>query len=219
MMKCRPVLIPLAAAMSLACVALLLGCSGKSTIAPASEMFAGQVKISWDEVPGAVSYNVYYGTSAGLTKWNCVKIPNASQPVTLTDIAWGRSYFFGISVVTESGESGILAETAHVVKEKEGTVHFSMPERPKRDNKAAEPQGLARNLILAWDSVPGAIYYNVYLSQSPGVTRQTGRKIGNVSNPHTLTGLTAGAAYYVVITAVSESGESKESEELSFTAQ
>ena len=36
---------------------------------------------------------------------------------------------------------------------------------------------------------------------------------------HTLTGLTAGAVYYVVVTAVSPTGESAESSELSFTAE
>ena len=67
--------------------------------------------------------------------------------------------------------------------------------------------------------MPGATAYNLYVSESPGVNRQNGRKIPNVSNPHTLTGLTAGAVYYVVVTAVSPTGESAESSELSFTAE
>ena len=60
--------------------------------------------------PGLVSYNVYYGNSAGLTKWNCVKIPKAARPLTLTDLAWGKSYFFGLSAVTAAGEGDILVE-------------------------------------------------------------------------------------------------------------
>jgi hypothetical protein len=72
---------------------------------------------------------------------------------------------------------------------------------------------------MAWDSVSEAISYNLYLSQSPGVTRQTSQEIADVSNLHALTGLTPGTTYYIVVSAVAEPGESKESEELSFTAE
>ena len=70
---------------------------------------------------------------------------------------------------------------------------------------------------LAWDNVPNAISYNIYWSEKPGVTKKTGTKISNVKNPHKMTGLKIGKKYYVVVTAVNAFGESKESEELSFT--
>jgi hypothetical protein len=38
-------------------------------------------------------------------------------------------------------------------------------------------------------------------------------------NPYTIKGLERGKKYYMVVTAVGPSGESKESEELSFTAR
>jgi hypothetical protein len=218
-MKRKPVLTPWAAALWVVCVALLANCAGKSNLLPASEIQKGEVTITWDEVPGAVSYNIYYGTSAGLTKWNCIKIPNVSKSVTLTDLAWGRAFFFGLSAATAAGEGNMLAEQAYTVQDRKGSVHLTIPGGPAPDSRAGRPQGGEGSSTLAWDSVPGAISYNVYLSESPGVTRQTGRKISAVSNSHTLTGLTPGTAYYLVITAVTEGGESRESEELSFTAK
>jgi fibronectin type 3 domain-containing protein len=70
---------------------------------------------------------------------------------------------------------------------------------------------------LAWDNVPGAISYNIYWRNQPGVTKHNGKKIANVKNPHTLKDLMAGKTYYLVVTAVSSSGESSISEEISHT--
>ena len=225
-MKDKPLLVLIAGALWCAWIVLWSGCSGKSDIKPASEIQRGQVTITWDEVPGAVSYNVYYGNSAGLTKWNCVKIPKAARPLTLTDLAWGKSFFFGLGAVTPAGESDILTEKEYTVNRAEGSVHLAVPEAPKPAPKPPQkpaPQSSlnagAGKATLGWDGVPGATAYNLYISESPGVNRQNGRKIANVSNPHTLAGLTAGAVYYVVVTAVSQTGESAESSELSFTAE
>jgi hypothetical protein len=74
-----------------------------------------------------------------------------------------------------------------------------------------------RQVRITWDKVPNAISYNVYLSNSPGVTRRSGNKISNVKNNYTVAELKRGATYYFVVTAVNESGESNESEEMSFT--
>lgn len=74
-----------------------------------------------------------------------------------------------------------------------------------------------KQVKLAWDSIPNSISYNIYLRNSPGVSRHNGLKISNVKNPYTVTNLRPGTTYYFVVTSVNESGESKESEELSFT--
>jgi YHS domain-containing protein len=49
------------------------------------------------------------------------------------------------------------------------------------------------------------------------VTKRNGKKIANATNPYTMKGLKRGKTYYFVVTAVNNSGESNESEELSFT--
>ncbi|MGV7224333.1 MAG: fibronectin type III domain-containing protein [Nitrospinales bacterium] len=43
--------------------------------------------------------------------------------------------------------------------------------------------------------------------------------MSNVKNPHEITGLQKGETYYFTVTAVNASGESKESEEFSFTVE
>ena len=74
-----------------------------------------------------------------------------------------------------------------------------------------------RDIMLTWDDVPDATSYNIYLSDKPGVTKDTGIKISNVKNPHKVTDLEKGKKYYFIVTAVSDSNESDASEEISIT--
>jgi YHS domain-containing protein len=71
---------------------------------------------------------------------------------------------------------------------------------------------------LLWNEIPGATSYNIYVSKSPGVTKLSGSKIPNVTNPFKITQLEPGKTYYFVVTMVNGSGESEESKELSYTA-
>jgi hypothetical protein len=65
--------------------------------------------------------------------------------------------------------------------------------------------------------VPNATSYNIYWSDSPGITKLNGKKISNAENLHTIKGLKPGI-YYFVVTAVNAFGESAESVEFSFSA-
>jgi fibronectin type 3 domain-containing protein len=71
-------------------------------------------------------------------------------------------------------------------------------------------------VMLTWDDVTYATAYNIYWSDKPGVTKKNGTKISNVKNPYKITGLQKGKKYYFIVTTVNASGESKESEEISF---
>jgi len=71
-----------------------------------------------------------------------------------------------------------------------------------------------KELTLSWDNAHGVVTYNIYWSLTPGVTKATGTKISNVTNPYTHTGLKNGTSYYYVVTAENTYGESPESVEL-----
>ncbi len=70
---------------------------------------------------------------------------------------------------------------------------------------------------LLWNEIPGATSYNVYVSKSSGVTKFSGSKIRNATNPFTIFQLEPGKTYYFVVTAVNAFSESQVSEEISFT--
>lgn len=204
----------------LLCMASFVGCADHN-ITSAGKIANGKVTISWNHIPGAISYNVYFSKTAGATKWNSIKIPNASNPITVTDLVPGKTYYFGIAVVGESGEGSILSEKAYTVTDEDGLLKFSdlTLENQNFNSRVTTEQVSEGQVTLSWDNAPDAVSNNIYYSDSPGVTRQSGKKLANVTNPYTVKGLKRGKIYYFVVTAVTNSGESKESEELSFTVK
>ena len=86
----------------------------------------------------------------------------------------------------------------------------------KNSHPGSEP--IDGNVTLLWNEIPNAKSYNIYMSTSPGVTKLSGLKIENVTNPAKINQLEPGRTYYFVVTVVNGSGESKESKELSYTA-
>ena len=249
----------------------LTGCGGSADIPEASVLSSGRLTLSWEDVPGAASYDLYISTSPGITTINSYRIADITTPITITDLEPGTTYYFIVMVYSDSGDSRNSKEVSYTVAETEGTIDFgdllagsepldqsssaatepadTAPQEqtaaPKTEGPAASAAGTearsetisgqkpvsaaaipkappssagaTRDVTLAWDNVPGATSYNIYWRDKPGVTRQNGTKIANVKNPHKLKGLIKGKKYYFVITAVNASGESSESEELSFT--
>jgi fibronectin type 3 domain-containing protein len=73
----------------------------------------------------------------------------------------------------------------------------------------------AASMQLSWNTITDATSYNIYWSTTPGVTKANGRKISNVTSPHTHTGLTGGNTYYYIVTSVNSKGESAASPQVS----
>jgi len=93
-------------------------------------------------------------------------------------------------------------------------------------NGSGEPPVAPENLVVTagdssvtvtWDAVANATSYNLYWSNSTGVTPITGTKIVAVTSPYIHAGRTNGTAYYYVVTAVGPGGESAATAEASAT--
>lgn len=65
----------------------------------------GGVTLSWDEVPNARSYNLYWSTQPGITKYNGNRITGITPPFRFTRVEKGRTYYFAVTAVTDAGES------------------------------------------------------------------------------------------------------------------
>ena len=74
---------------------------------------------------------------------------------------------------------------------------------------------------ISWLAVTGASSYNIYWSNTSGVTPANGKIIsvaaGTFTPSYTQTGLTNGTTYYYVVTAVNSNGESAPSTQVSCT--
>jgi predicted phage tail protein len=188
--------------------AALTGCSGSSNVttpAPTGVTATGgdsQATIAWTAVPGATSYNIYWSTTAGVTKANGTEVTGATSPYTLTGLTNGTTYYFVVTAVSSSssgtGESAPSSQASCIANPVPTGV------------TATSGDGQA---TIAWTPVTGAASYNIYWSATTGVSTANGTKITGATNPYTLTGLTNGTTYYFVVTAINSDGESAPSTE------
>jgi fibronectin type 3 domain-containing protein len=105
-------------------ISSLAGCGGGGNIPSASVLSSGRITLSWDQVPGAASYNVFMATSPGVTALNSFKISNVSNPITITDLEPGTTYYFVVSVEDDSGASRQSKEVSYTVTDAAGSIDF-----------------------------------------------------------------------------------------------
>jgi hypothetical protein len=181
----------------------------------------GKVTLSWNNVPGAISYNIYFSRSPKVTQWNSYKIPAAWNTIEVIELELSKTYYFAITVVDQSGESSILMEKSYTVADKAGVLDFGdlAEKRQNVEGQISKVQLTEGQATILWDNVPNGISYNIYYGESPGVTKQNGIKIANVTSPYKVKGLKPEKVYYFVVTSVTNSGESMESPELSIKAE
>ena len=61
--------------------------------------------ISWDDVVGAVSYNIYWALTTGVTQETGTKITGVTSPHEHTGLTPGQEYFYVVTAVNGDGES------------------------------------------------------------------------------------------------------------------
>lgn len=71
-----------------------------------------QVTISWAAVSGAASYNVYWGTAAGVTKLTGTKVAGHVSGSAITGLTNGTAYYFVLTAVNTVGESAVSSEVS-----------------------------------------------------------------------------------------------------------
>jgi fibronectin type 3 domain-containing protein len=162
-----------------------------------------QVALAWMAVTGTTSYNVKRSTTSGAETTIASSTTNAFTDPGLTN---GTKYFYVVSAVNASGESGNSTEANAMPQ---ATV--AIP---------AVPTGLVAmagdmTVSLTWMASSGATSYHVKRSTT------TGSGYIQVGAPTTASfadsGLTNGTPYFYVVSAMNSAGESANSSEASAT--
>lgn len=163
-----------------------------------------QVTISWTGVTGATSYNVYYGTAAGVTTTSGTLVANATSPQVITGLTNGTTYYFVVTAVDATGES--------VVSSEKSATPSVAPQPPGTPTKVTVTSPAIGQMSVTWTTVVGATSYNVYYLQSATVPTNAAvtatTPVNVTAPPAVVNGLTSGATYYVLVTAVDAAGES-----------
>src|SRR6266702_3937599 len=170
-----------------------------------------QVTVSWPAVSGATSYNLYWSTTSGVTTTNGTKIAGATSPAVQMGLPDSTTYYYIVTALNGSGESMPSVQVA-------AATLTSVPAPTVTAAPANVTAIGGANLVtVSWTAVSGATSYNIYWSKTSGVTTATGTKIVGAATPYSQTGLTAGTAYFYIVTAVNVSGESPASAQATAT--
>lgn len=170
-----------------------------------------QVAVSWNAVSGATSYNIYFSTTPGVTKANGTKFANVISPFTHNSLTNSTAYYYVVTAVNGYGESGDSSEVTATP-----LITLTLPPTAPAGVTASPGNGLN---TIAWSPVALTSSYNIYWSNTTGVTKSNGAKIAGVTSPHTHNGLANGTPYYYVVTAVNPNGESPDSSQVTATPQ
>ena len=108
--------------LSVLILAFLAGCGGSANIPSASILTIGQVTLMWEDVPGAATYNLYLSTAPGVTVMNSYRISDVTNPITITDLEPGNTYYFVVTVLDASGQHRKSNEISYKVVNTEGSI-------------------------------------------------------------------------------------------------
>ncbi len=162
--------------------------------------FAGDqmVTITWDTVPEANSYNIYWSNSPTVTA-DSNKLSNVTCPVTHSPLINNTTYYYRVSAKNDYGEGKLSA-----VVNATPLSGLDVPPVPANVQVTAADT----TLYISWDSSAGATAYTLYWSDS-SVVNETSASIDNVTSPYTHTGLTNQVTYYYRVSAWNQAGESE----------
>jgi fibronectin type 3 domain-containing protein len=162
------------------------------------------VSLAWTASTGATSYNVKRATTNG-GPYTTVASPSGTS-YTDTTVTNGTPYYYVVTAVNATGQSGNSNQAT--------ATPAAAPAAPAAPLNLTATGG-DQQVSLAWTASTGATSYNVKRATTNGGPYTTVASPAGTS--YTDTTLTDETTYYYVVTAVSASGESANSNQASAT--
>ena len=72
----------------------------------------GEATINWSAVTGATSYNIYYATTAGVTKTTGTKVAGVTSPKVVTGLIRGTTHYFVVTAVNSDAVESVESSEA-----------------------------------------------------------------------------------------------------------
>jgi fibronectin type 3 domain-containing protein len=157
------------------------------------------ILVSWNPVPMATSYKIYYGTSSTSIT---VLLDNAltETSYTHTGLSDGTTYFYCITAQNGAVES-------------DRSQAISMITLPGIPGNLRSTASTYNSINLAWGVVTGATSYMVYYATSAEGSKTLASTATTASYAHT--NLPSNTTYYYFVTAANSTGEGAYTEALS----
>jgi fibronectin type 3 domain-containing protein len=149
----------------------------------------GSITVSWEPVPLADFYNVYYSTDLNSKGNPYLSGVTEPAPVTITGLANDTVYYVWVEAVNTGGTKMSAAKSLALV--------LSAPVPVITQTKGS--------VAVSWEKIEYADSYNVYCGTNQNVTGSPYRS-GLIETSVTITGLSNGTNYYLWVEAVNTGG-------------
>ncbi|HEY1789049.1 MAG TPA: hypothetical protein VGJ73_12885 [Verrucomicrobiae bacterium] len=164
----------------------------------------GHVNLSWTAISGAVTYNIYRGTSSGGETLLASGLTSASYVDSA--VANGVTYYYEVTAV--NGSSAQTSDSSE--------ISITAIVAPLVPTNLSAFSTATQQITLSWTASAGATSYNVYRGTSSG---REALLAGSVSGTNYVdNSVVRGTTYYYEVTAVSTGGQSTDSTEAGVTA-
>jgi cellulose 1,4-beta-cellobiosidase len=168
-----------------------------------------QVTLAWNPSMNANSYTVKRGTVSGGESTIATLVATTSY--SDSSVAAGTTYYYVVTAVGSGGESPSSNEAS-------ATPVAPAPVTPPAAPTLAAATGPgAKKISLTWTASAGATSYTVARSQTNGGPYATIASVTGTTYQNT--GISGGATYYYIVTAVNEAGASGPSNQASAKAK
>jgi len=177
-------------------------------IAPANfsvEALNGQVRLTWDSSPGAVSYKIYWSSAANID----INSHPAERTITVTgteylhkDLVNNLTFYYVVTAVATATIESNPSEIKSAIPSAS-----AIPTSPF-DVAATPGDG---EVIITWRG-PAVATYTLYWSTEPNVSSKSPNIITNVTSPYKHGPVANDVTYYYVVTATVAGGTSRDSD-------
>ncbi|MEO7715266.1 MAG: family 16 glycosylhydrolase [Capsulimonas sp.] len=152
----------------------------------------GKVTLSWNASPGATTYNVYRGASAGGVSPVVYASGISSTSYTDTNVTAGSPYYYYVGAQNSYPGTQYSSVYSHWGNEASAT-----PDLPAPANVTAV--GGSGKVTLSWTAVPGAATYNIYRGLSANGVSSNAYASGVSGTTYIDMGVTNGTPYYYYV--------------------
>jgi len=199
----------------LSIILMLIACTpGGEVVLPKSPDVSitarnSSVDLSWSISEDAEYYNIYYSKNQSDLKKVGFQLQTKSNGIQIENLENDTTYYFTVTSVSEIGESEV-----------DSILHVKpLPPTNPPTNVKLTPGN--ESVKIEWENIESATSYNIYLARVGDISIDNINSLSgwmiikNATNPYIQTGLVNGVEYHVVVTAINDGGESKESIEKS----
>ncbi len=159
----------------------------------------GQVSLSWIASARTTGYALHWSTGGATTR---ILLGDITAYVH-TGLTNDTTYSYSVTALGPGGESAPSPQVS-------ATPRAPLPAAP---TGVAASAGDAQDTV-SWNPVARANGYDLYWTTAPGVILSSSTQIAGVTSPYLHTGLTNGATYRYVVTAVNAAGQGPPSAEV-----